>query len=198
MNMNNDVTQSRKQMILSIVGSRLMDFSIDSLLVKLDKNQKEPRGKTQWKTITLSPWVEKDAEFAGLFVHEFAHVVDIVGLPNKQGKDLSNDFYRISWSLPTVKKATEKQSSFVSGYAATNQYEDFAESFVFYVFHNRVFAERALRDESLRQKYLFFREHIFADGQFEDSDYSIGKVPSYLWDTTKLPVSLQKYLYSLY
>lgn len=47
MNMNNDVTQSRKQMILSIVGSRLMDFSIDSLLVKLDKNQKEPRGKTQ-------------------------------------------------------------------------------------------------------------------------------------------------------
>jgi hypothetical protein len=50
---------------------------------------------------------------------------------------------------------------FVSGYAAANQYEDFAESLVFYIFHNATFADRALRSESLRQKYLFFANSLF-------------------------------------
>ena len=36
-------------------------------------------------------------------------------------------------------KAKMNSSAFVSGYAATNQYEDFAESFAMYVFHNAAF-----------------------------------------------------------
>jgi len=86
---------------------------------------------------------------------------------------------------------------FVSGYAATNQYEDFAESFVFYIFHNATFADRALRSESIRQKYLFFANTVFARGYFQGTDFSIGRVPSYVWDTTKIAYSLQKYLYFL-
>ena len=86
---------------------------------------------------------------------------------------------------------------FVSGYAATNQYEDFAETFVFYVFHNSTFADRALRSESLRLKYLFFMNSVFPMGAYQGTDFSIGRVPSYLWDTTKISFSLQKYLYSL-
>lgn len=68
---------------------------------------------------------------------------------------------------------------------------------VFYVFHNRAFLDRAMRDETIRQKYLFFHSTVFPKGTFVDTDFSLGKVPGYLWDTTKLPISLQKYLYSL-
>ncbi len=86
---------------------------------------------------------------------------------------------------------------FVSGYAQSNQYEDFAESFVMYIFHNATFADRALRSESLRQKYLFLANSVFPRGYFQGTDFSIGRVPSYVWDTTKISFSLSKYLYSL-
>lgn len=54
-----------------------------------------------------------------------------------------------------------------------------------------------MKNESLRQKYLFFSNTVFKDGEFQDTDFRIGTVPSYLWDTTKVPISVQKYLYSL-
>jgi hypothetical protein len=69
----------------------------------------------------------------------------------------------ISWKDAATKRAGQTQQNFVSGYAATNQYEDFAESLVLYVFHNRTFEDRALRDDILRQKYLFFQRYIFDD-----------------------------------
>jgi len=87
--------------------------------------------------------------------------------------------------------------SFVTGYAATNKYEDFAESFVFYVFHNRSFADMALKNESLRRKYLFFSEYIFPREEFTQTDFTLGTLPTYSWDSTKIPISLKKYLYSL-
>ncbi len=88
-------------------------------------------------------------------------------------------------------------ASFVSWYAATNQYEDFAESLTFYIFHNDEFMERALKNDALRQKYLFISNFVFKNGEFLDTNFGIGKIPSYLWDTTKLPISVKKYLYSL-
>lgn len=54
-----------------------------------------------------------------------------------------------------------------------------------------------MTNETLRQKYLFFAGSVFPKGYFQGSDFSIGKVPTYSWDTTKIPFSLQKYLYSL-
>ena len=88
-------------------------------------------------------------------------------------------------------------SSFVSGYAATNKYEDFAESLTFYIFHNDEFLDRAMKNDSLRNKYLFISNFVFENGEFLDTNFGIGKIPSYLWDTTKLPISVKKYLYSL-
>ena len=88
-------------------------------------------------------------------------------------------------------------SSFITGYAATNQYEDFAESFTMYIFHNRTFEDRALANESIRRKYLFFQTVVFPNGYFVDTEFALGKVPAYNWDSTKIPISLQKYLYFL-
>jgi hypothetical protein len=178
-------------------SSTFFDYTDETLQILIDHTLIEPRGRMKWRNISLSSHIARDSEFLKLFLHELAHFVDIYILKNIWGKDLSHNFYTISWQNPNTKRAWQKQINFVSGYAATNQYEDFAESFVFYVFHNRVFEDRALRDDIMRQKYLFFQQYVFPNGTFVDTDFSLGKIPTYTWDTTKLPISLQKYLYSL-
>lgn len=190
---------TRKHMIETSLGASSMDFWYKALTIILNINQVEPRGKMQWKTITLSPHVTQDGEFLKLLVHEIGHYVDIFFLPagDTKDSDVSNRFYEISWKDVSTKKSGETLSNFISGYAATNRYEDFAESFTFYIFHNTEFADRALRNDSLRQKYLFFAEHVFSDGQCISTDYSVNSVPAYLWDTTKIPIRVKNYLYSL-
>lgn len=191
--------EPRKILIRTILSSNVMEFSYSALRIVLDVNQKEPRWKMKGHLITLSPQVPKDAEFVKLLVHEVSHYVDIFYLTSDSSKwqDPSESFYNISWQDKTTKKSSETMASFVSWYAATNQYEDFAESLTFYIFHNDEFMERALKNDSLRQKYLFISNFVFTDGEFLDTNYGIGTIPSYLWDTTKLPISLKKYLYSL-
>ncbi|MBC7503527.1 hypothetical protein H7169_00990 [Candidatus Gracilibacteria bacterium] len=181
-----------------ILYSSPMQFDFSKLVIDIDGLQRKPRGRMQDARIILSPYIVRDTEFTKLFVHEMAHYIDIYSFfLTKEGGDISDEFYHISWQKPTVKRSSEETMDFVSGYAASNQYEDFAESFVFYVFHNATFADRAIRSESLRLKYLFFMNFVFPMGSFQGTDFSIGRVPSYLWDTTKVPFSLQKYLYSL-
>ena len=191
-------TKNRIATLKQILYSVPMAFDYSHLAVSIDGFQREPRGRMRDAQISLSPYVTRDSEFTKLFVHELAHYIDLyVLVTNKNGADPSDAFYSISWQKPTVKRANEWTMDFVSGYAAANQYEDFAESMVFYIFHNATFADRGLRSESLRQKYLFFANSLFPRGYFQWTDFSIGRVPSYVWDTTKVAYSLQKYLYSL-
>lgn len=190
--------ESRKNLIEQVLSSDEMHFWYRALSIVLDTSLVEPRGQMKGRLIRISPHVQRDAEFLKLLVHEVAHYIDIYTfIVSKQSSDPSTAFYKISWENAKTKRAWESISSFVSWYAATNQYEDFAESFTFYVFHNGTFAERAIKNESLRKKYLFFLNEVFPDGAFQDTDFAIGIVPSYLWDTTKVPVSVKKYLYSL-
>ena len=68
---------------------------------------------------------------------------------------------------------------------------------MFYMFHNAEFADRALRNESLRQKYLFFSENVLVHGEFIGTDFRTQAIPNYVWDTTKIPISVKKYLNSI-
>jgi hypothetical protein len=189
---------SRKGMIEQILRSDPMYFSYSALSIILDSGMIEPRGQMKGRTIRLSPHVSRDSEFIKLLVHEVAHYVDIYYLVSKKNQnDPSELFYRISWENKKTKKPTESIRAFISGYGATNQYEDFAEAFTFYVFHNSHFLERAQKNDSLRQKYLFLEKHVFPRGFFQGTDFTVGDVPGYLWDTTKVPVSLKKYLFFL-
>lgn len=180
-----------------MIDARQMNFTYSALSIFIDGTMIEPRGRMRGNLISLSAKVIRDSEFLKLFVHELAHHIDIYVFALQGWRDISNDFYTISWQKSNIKHSTETLSSFVTGYAATNQYEDFAESFVYYIFHNQVFEDRALRNDSLRKKYLFFQQHVFPGGTFTDTDFTIGKIPAYSWDSTKIPVSLQKYLYSM-
>lgn len=78
-------------------------------------------------------------------------------------------------------------TSFVSGYAATNQYEDFAETFAMYVFHNAVFLDRAKNSSALQQKYDFMKTSVFGS-YFIGTKYEQNPIPSTLWDVTKIVI----------
>ncbi len=88
-----------------------------------------------------------------------------------------------------------KMGDFVSGYALSNKYEDFAESFSFYVFHNEDFAARAVKNTILSKKYDFFKKHVFDEDEFIGTSFGNGVLKSYNWDTTRVPIDMKKYLY---
>ena len=91
------------------------------------------------------------------------------------------------------KQVTEKD--FVSGYAMTNQYEDFAESYVYYILHNKDFYTRTQSSSLLRQKYEFFEKYVFSTKEFFKEDFSPDEeVKNYYWDITKIPIHVEKFL----
>jgi hypothetical protein len=197
-NTSSKSAQTRKVLLTDILTSPSFRFSYSRLDIFLDEYLIEPRGRMKGGDITLSNKIIKDGEFIQLFTHEFAHFLDIYILSSSTKRsDPSQEFYAISWNNATTKRVGQGIGSFVSGYAATNQYEDFAESFVFYIFQNQIFLDRAMKNDEIRKKYLFFQTYVFRNREFVDTNFSLGKVPSYVWDTTKIPISVQKYLYSV-
>lgn len=194
---NGDLIQAHEKisMVESLLSSRMFDFSYAGLKIFIDTNQREPRGQIRWKEMKLSAILASDGEFLKLLTHELGHFIDIYVLRKSNNQpDPSIDFYKISWQSPKTKHAWSSLVDFVSWYASTNQYEDFSESLVWYVFHNEDFMARAMKNESLRKKYLFFADHVFVHWEFQGTDFSIGMPSEYNWDTTKVPILLQKYL----
>jgi hypothetical protein len=88
---------------------------------------------------------------------------------------------------PSIMKAWLSGSSFVSGYASTNQYEDFAESFTMYVFHNKEFLKRAQGNTLIQKKYTFLKSRIFWN-VFIGSAYEKDVIPKKVWDITKISI----------
>ena len=154
----------------------------------IDNNRISPRGQMTNESVILSGRIKSLSEMAKVLVHELGHMVDIYLLRSRgTSPDPSRIYYAISWSEPTVLRPGVESSAFVSGYAATNQYEDFAEAFAMYVFHNTTFAERAEKTPALKQKYDFLRDTVFR-GYFLGTNYEQSAIPSTLWDVTKIVI----------
>ena len=107
-----------------------------------------------------------------VFVHEFAHFVDLYYLQKKVNIDLSNKFYDISWESTKIMKENQSGKDFVSGYAMTNKYEDFAESFIYFVLHNADFLKKTEDSFKLKAKYYFLQKYIFKENIFLATDFS--------------------------
>ena len=138
------------------------------------------------ETVTLSATMTSITEASKVLVHELGHMIDIYYLKSRSGhSDPSSLFYDISWTEPTVMRSDMSGSSFISGYAATNQYEDFAEAFAFYVFHNKDFQRRAQSESALKEKYDFLQQYVFGD-LFLDTSYEKSTIPKTFWDVTKI------------
>lgn len=169
---------------------------IQDLGVFFYKNISDTRGRMKGKNIHMFG-VEQmsDEEFLWVLVHEFAHYFDIHSLPRNSFWDQSNKFYDISWRSVTIIEAGQQANDFVSGYAMTNQYEDFAESYLYYVLHNKAFRIKAEQSESLAKKYDFFQKYVFKANQFYNEDFSVSQeIANYYWDITKIPVDVKKFL----
>jgi hypothetical protein len=149
---SNDVLDRLKE----IVHSSYFESKVTPLNLVLDSEKQEPRGQVIGNKLILSMAIPSDSEQLKVFVHELGHIVDIFYLKKGILADPSDIFYAISWESFNTKKAGQKITDFVSGYALSNKYEDFAETFAFYIFHNEDFRNRAKKDSFLQKKYDFF------------------------------------------
>jgi len=161
------------------------------------------RGLAGKNTIVMSG-DPPEQEFRALFIHELGHVFDLTHSTEcmygteasgtttfRDGSDFtyrddpSYAFYRISWINEKTKKTGSSASDFVTGYAAWDVFEDFAESFVYFVLQNEDFKNRATQNAQIAQKYAWFQTYLFPDGiDLAQGNYVWnGNVP---WDATKL------------
>ncbi|EKE29487.1 MAG: hypothetical protein ACD_2C00163G0002 [uncultured bacterium (gcode 4)] len=177
------------------VESRIFKEKVTPLDLTIDTTRIDPRWRVTWTKLMLS-WQIKDlSESMKVLVHELGHIVDLHFLPNLWDYDPSENFYNISWVSYNVKKKWSKMQDFLSGYALTNKYEDFAESFSFFVFHNEEFRSRSQKNLMIARKYNYFKKYVFIDSEFSNTSFEKLKIAHYNWDTTKIPVNLKKYLY---
>jgi len=167
-----------------------------------------PRGLAGSHTMILKINNLDPMEQAAVFIHEFGHVVDLGALTGTEGEtgfydngqtiyanDVSSEFYSISWNSTLQRKAEQTQEDFVTGYAMTDPFEDFAESFTFYVLHGERFRLYAEHSSVLTQKYNFIKEHVFDGQEF----FGIGKEPLWYssgrtWDATKLQYDFDTFM----
>lgn len=169
---------------------------IDSTNVLLYKNKFSTRGKMKNGNIHMYGIEDmSDGEFLSVLIHEFAHYYDIYSLPGNAFWDRSNDFYSISWKGNNIVRPGQEMKDFVSGYALTNKYEDFAESYTYFLLHNAAFSKRAEQSEVLMKKYNFFQNYAFPARLFEETSFAAHKkIEDYYWDITKIPVDVKKFL----
>lgn len=171
-------------------------------------SSKMGRGLGGGDTIYLRCNNVSDHELVGVFVHEMGHIVDtglIQGSPAAGSSvfrdsrialfndDQSLEFYSINWTSATRKISNSSRLDFVSGYAQTDPFEDFAESYLFYLIHGQQFFEMSQQNDRLKRKYEFLRDKIFYGVTFENHSRK-AKIGSRSFDATLLPFSLEKFL----
>lgn len=165
------------------------------------KYEKQQHRGLAGKSVMILDGTVPDAEFRALFIHESGHNFDLGCLQGTAaaGKsafsdgeepiykdDPSVDFYSISWITSSVQRSNSTSDDFVSGYASSDIFEDFAESFAYFILHNAEFAKRAQENDAMAKKYIWMRDVLF-DGTVPhiavgNAPYT-GKSP---WDITKL------------
>lgn len=187
-----DGVSAIKEIISSdIFQTKKMDFSLEYYFKK-----QIFRGKFTQNTIQLYGVEElTPEELVSVFIHELGHYFDITYLEKKVLFDISDVFYNISWLGTYILKPESQKQDFVSGYAMTNKYEDFAESFIYYVLYNEDFRFKTQWNPTLKEKYDFFGKYIFKNDEFKKTNFRMtGNIQDYYWDITKIEFSLQNFL----
>ncbi len=149
-----------------------------------------------------------DDVLTSVFVHEMGHIVDTGLYDGKAAAGLSvyndsratvfkNDpsinFYSISWKDTTHVASGSTAFDFVTQYARSNPFEDFAESYNFYLLHGSQFKFMTKTNARLSRKYAYLRDHVFHGKEYTNNDIKLNaRKRSY--DATVLPFSLEKFL----
>ena len=122
-----------------------------------------------------------NSELTGVAVHEMGHITDLGFLQSTQfaqetefldfedpvyADDPSATFYRITWLSSTERTPDSSPLDFVTGYAMEDPFEDFAESYAFYVLQGPSFRYLARTNTRLQQKYDFMKNSVFNGQEF--------------------------------
>ena len=148
-----------------------------------------------------------DEELSSVLVHEVGHLVDggfLAGRDqfNQSGfydfedpvlaDDPSSAFYRISWINNKILQPSATELDFVSTYAVTDPFEDFAETYTYYRLHGPEFRTLAEFNQVLKQKYEFMKSFVFFGKEYgmaaQNQEIDIN-VLARNYDVTVLPVT---------
>lgn len=173
-------------------------------------NAKGRRGLGGGSTIILRCQDVSDSELVSVLVHELGHIEDtgvltgsifagnsefMDGLAPVFQNDLSLEFYRISFLDEGHLKKTAQSEDFVTGYAMSDPFEDFAETYNYYLLHGDHFRMLAESNSTLAKKYSFMKKQVFAEQEFDYQTAqleSLNKVRSY--DATLVGYNLKDFL----
>ena len=205
------VNPDKKQEIVSVLEKLPINHTSALKNIVLDYDPKAHRGLGGKSIIILRGINIDPEEFTAVMVHEIGHNVDLGYLSEldkaKQSEfmdgkkpvyegDPSLDFYRISWEDDKTRKKTASNLDFVSGYAMTDPFEDFAESYVYYILHNKDFKSKTQTSEQLLKKYQFIKNNVFNGKEFDTGEYLTDRLNNRPWDITILSYNLDEFLRS--
>jgi hypothetical protein len=203
-----DLNNSQKEEIKQLFAKLPQGHSASVEKVILDYDPSAYRGLGGNSMIVLRAVKIDMEELIAVLVHEIGHNVDYGYLtPVKQETksafkdgnfplfvtDPSVYFYQISWSDDTTYKKGISNLDFVSGYAMSDPFEDFAETYTYYVLHNADFKALTAESPKLLAKYRFMKYRVFGGAEFDTGDGEI-KQNNRPWDTTILSYDLAKLL----
>lgn len=166
------------------------------------------RGLGGGSTVVLRCQNVTDEELVAVLIHEMGHITDtgVITGSSIGGKsafmdgknpvynnDSSLIFYSISWLNQSEHKQSYSALDFVSGYAMTDPFEDFAESYAYYVLHGDEFRVLAENNKALAKKYAFLKEYVFHDTEYENGYTKDLRVTHRFYDVTVLPFELNKF-----
>lgn len=165
-----------------------------------DPHGEYPRAMANSRILKINRYAIDRPEFMYVLQHEIGHIIDLGYFQSesftqpsgyKDGQitiyedDPSTDFYTISWNTDGSQKQNISETDFVGGYASSDMFEDFAESFLMYIKHGKEFRILAQENQVLAQKYAFIKHEVFNGKEFET-----GKKVVYsdtrAWDITKM------------
>jgi hypothetical protein len=168
------------------------------------------RGWGSRSTITLRCRNVTDSELAGVMTHEMGHIVDLGKLNGTVfggttefhdfgdaifQDDPSVSFYRISWSDTEKMHENSTALDFVSGYAMSDPFEDFSETYAFYTLQGPTFRAFASNNVQLQKKYEYMRNTIFHGQEFGSGIAQLSDIMQVFrnYDTTVLKYDLEAF-----
>jgi len=111
--------------------------------------------------------------------------------------DPSSFLYSVSWEDNSSLKSDLSNPDFISGYAMTSPYEEFAETYAAYVLHGPLFRFYAAHNSTLAKKYEYFKEVVFDGVEFDFASEDlpgIREAKSRTYDITRLDYDLELFL----
>lgn len=150
-----------------------------------------------------------EEELIAVVIHEVGHVVDtgknlssrdeslkssfMDGTKPVYEDDPSSVFYGKSFIDTETRKISVNELDFVSGYAMSDPFEDFAETYLYYILHGDAFRKLKETSPVLAEKYEFMSKSVFNNKEFNLEEEEVDYLER-VYDGTKLKFSKEKIL----